>query len=285
VAVLELKIGVIGGGNMGEAVVGALTRSVVTDPSVVFVSDINRERLAGLQETYRVSVTHDSSHLFAACDVVILAVKPQQMGEVLSVISAELGRTTFDRKLVISIAAGIPLRRIEDALYAPLDDSAVARLPIIRVMPNTPALVLAGMSGMSSNRFAGEDDRAVAHTILSAMGRVIEFGEESMDAVTALSGSGPAYVFYLAESMIAAGTAIGLAADDASAMTMTTLKGALALLETRSTSAEQLRREVTSPGGTTEAAFRVLEDKGVKETIVEAIVAARDRGRELSNLS
>lgn len=279
------RIGLIGGGSMGEAFIGALAKSVISDPSKIIVSDVNEERLAGLRSTYGVSVTGDNSQVFSECNVIILAVKPQQMSEVLSEISEKPGYRIAERRVIVSIAAGIPIKKIEDFLYAPLDRASMERLPIIRVMPNTPALVSAGMSGMSANRYALDEDRAVARRILSSMGRVIEFEENDLNAVTALSGSGPAYVFYLVESMIAAGISTGLAPDDASVLTVTTLKGALALLESRSESAEQLREQVTSPGGTTEAAFRVLEKNGVKQSIIDAVSAAKHRAEELSSFS
>lgn len=285
VIVTETKIGLIGGGSMGEAFVGALAKSVISDSSMIIVSDVSDKRLAELRNTYGVSVTADNSRIFAECNVIILAVKPQQMGEVLSGISEKPGYRITERKVVVSIAAGISLKKIEDLLYTPLDEASKERLPIIRVMPNTPALVLAGMSGMSANRYALDEDRAVARNILSSMGRVIEFEENDLNAVTALSGSGPAYVFYLVESMIAAGIKTGLSSDDASVLTLTTLKGALALLEGRSASAEQLREQVTSPGGTTEAAFRVLDKNGVKESIIDAICEAKHRAEELSSIS
>ena len=285
VIVTETKIGLIGGGSMGEAFVGALAKSVISDSSMIIVSDVSDKRLAELRNTYGVSVTADNSRIFAECNVIILAVKPQQMGEVLSGISEKPVYRITERKVVVSIAAGISLKKIEDLLYTPLDEASKERLPIIRVMPNTPALVLAGMSGMSANRYALDEDRAVARNILSSMGRVIEFEENDLNAVTALSGSGPAYVFYLVESMIAAGIKTGLSSDDASVLTLTTLKGALALLEGRSASAEQLREQVTSPGGTTEAAFRVLDKNGVKESIIDAICEAKHRAEELSSIS
>ena len=149
-------------------------------------------------------------------------------------------------------------------------------------MPNAPALVLAGISGMSANRYAKPDDIQIAKTILGALGSVIEFNEADLDAVTALSGSGPAYVFYLIESMIAGGISNGLDAQQAARLTLETLKGAIKLMEERKEPPEDLRRKVTSPGGTTEAALKVLEQNHVKKDIVAAITAATQRSRELS---
>jgi pyrroline-5-carboxylate reductase len=163
-----------------------------------------------------------------------------------------------------------------------LDEAARKRLAIIRVMPNTPALVLEGMSGMTPNPNAGEQEIAITRKILEAMGRVVEFKEQDMDAVTALSGSGPAYVFYLIESMVAAGIHVGLNPEDAEVLSLQTMKGALKLMLEGNESPEQLRRKVTSPGGTTEAAFHVFEKHRVKQHIVDAIAAATRRSKELS---
>jgi pyrroline-5-carboxylate reductase len=279
---LNKKIGLIGAGNMGEAIAGALIRAKVLEPLRLHASDISMERLHRLNRSYGISTTEDNLKLFAQCDVVILAVKPQQMEQVLSQIATQENYKVTSRKLVISIAAGIRLHSIENILYTPLDNISREKLPIIRVMPNTPALVSAGISGMSPNRHAKAEDINITRTILEIMGRVIEFKEDDMDAVTALSGSGPAYVFYLVESMIEGGMNAGLNPNDAEALTLATLKGSLALMEEQNESPEALRRKVTSPGGTTEAALKVLKDNKVKQHIIEAIAAAAKRSKELS---
>jgi len=275
------KTGFIGAGNMAEAIIGAITRTGVISSSMVYASDVNTERLNMLKKTYGISGVADNVKLFSMCDIVVLAVKPQHMADVLQQLTSQNEYSVPRRKLVISIAAGVPLVKLESLLYSPLSKGENENLPIIRVMPNTPALVLAGMSGMTPNRHALPDDINAARTILEAMGKVIEFKEDDLDAVTALSGSGPAYVFYLAESMIQAGINLGLDPYDASILTNTTLKGAVALMEEMNESPELLRRRVTSPGGTTEEAFKVLEKKKVKEAIAEAIAAAAKRSKEL----
>jgi len=174
-------------------------------------------------------------------------------------------------------------------LYNSLDNDSIEKLPIIRVMPNTPALVLAGMSGMSANKYTKAEDLNTIKIILEAIGKVIEFQEEDLDAeeedldaVTALSGSGPAYVFYIAEAMIEGGIKVGLEPDKAAMLTVATIQGALKLMEESNESPEILRRKVTSPGGTTEAAFKVLEKNRVKQNVIEAIKAATIRSKELS---
>jgi len=281
-AKLNRKTGFIGAGNMAEAFIGAVTRAGIIPSTMIYASDVNSERLSMLKKTYGISVTDDNFKIFSMCDIVILAIKPQQMSDVLSQITSHNEYGIDRRKIAISIAAGVSLGKLESLLYAPLEKEKSGKLPIIRVMPNTPALVLAGISGMTPNRNAVPDDISIARTILEAMGKVIEFKEEALDAVTALSGSGPAYVFYLVESMIQGGIDLGLDPYDASILTLTTLKGSVALIEEIGESPELLRRRVTSPGGTTEEAFKVLEKKRVKETIIEAIAAAARRSKELS---
>ena len=281
-AQLNHTIGFIGAGNMGEAFVGALTRSGIFSPSAIIMSDVYQDRLEFMKKSYGVQITSDNLKLFSTSDIVVLAIKPQQMAQVLSDIAGHPDYRISQRKLIISIAAGILIRKIEDALYPKLDEASRKNLPIVRVMPNTPALVLAAMSGMSANRYVNADDIRVTRTILEAMGKVVEFQEKDLDAVTALSGSGPAYLFYLAEAMIQGGIAAGLKPEDANILTLETLNGAVKLLKERNEAPESLRRKVTSPGGTTEAAIKVMDTHGVATYIAEAIVAAAKRSEELS---
>ncbi len=278
---LEREIGFIGAGNMGEAIIGALIRSGVSDPGMINISDVSVKRIELLGKKFGINTIEDNVKLFNKCQVIVLAIKPQQMNQVLLQIAEKLC-SLGEKKLVISIAAGIPMKKIEDILYASLKNESQKNIPVVRVMPNTPALVLSGMAGMCGNRYATDEDIIITRRILEATGDVIEFREEEMDAVTAMSGSGPAYVFYLVESMIDAGIKLGFDPADASVLTLKTLKGALKLMEESSDTPEELRKKVTSPGGTTEAAFKVLEKYNVKESVVEAIKAAADRSRALS---
>jgi pyrroline-5-carboxylate reductase len=278
---IEKKLGFIGAGNMGEALIGAVIKSGLFEPSAILASDSNRQRLEFLTAKYDIRVTDDNLGLFLENDIIILAVKPQQMAQVLSDITAQKAFDVINRKLVISIAAGITIKKIETLLYEPLDESKRAKLPVIRVMPNTPALVLKGMSGLSPNRYVSREEMIIAGTILEASGTALEFKEELLDAVTALSGSGPAYVFYLLESMIQGGLDVGLSQEDSRTLSIATLKGALALLEELKESPESLRKKVTSPGGTTEAALNVMEAGAVKQIIIKAIAAAARRSKEL----
>ncbi len=280
---LNKKIGFIGAGNMGEAFVGAIIKSNILPSSMIYVSDINEERLSVLRSSYGISTLSDNVKLFSICDIIVLAVKPQHIEQVLSQITGQKDYEIHNPKLIVSIAAGIPLRKIEDILYTPLDEKFRVKLPVIRVMPNTPALVLSGMAGMSANRHASDDDIQIVRSILEALGKVIVFNEQDLDAVTALSGSGPAYVFYFIESMIEGGICVGLEPKDAVTLTIATLKGAVKLMEELNESPELLRRKVTSPGGTTEAALKVLNKNQVKQSIIEAIAAAAKRSKELSD--
>ena len=277
------KIGFIGGGNMGEAIIGALVRSRIFPPENIFVTDVSQPRLDHLRQNYGVRTVTDNSGLFSECDIIVLAVKPQQMPQVLEQIAGSSGYAVPKRKLIISIAAGIRMEKIEKILYAPLDQISEKRLPIIRVMPNTPALVLSGISGMVRNRHTGAEDAAAARSVLESMGRVIEFErEELLDAVTAVSGSGPAYVFYLIEAMTQGGIEAGLSPEDAVTLTLATVEGAARLMTVKKESAESLRRKVTSPGGTTEAAIKVMEHNNVRRHIADAVLAAAARSKELS---
>ncbi len=277
------KIGFIGAGNMGEAMIGALIQAGVFAPDRIFVHDIRPEVPERLQKTYKIEALPDNLAILRKCDAVVLAVKPQSMDRLLSDLT---GQNAFNglagRKLILSIAAGIRIKKFEERIYPSLGVENRRQLPILRVMPNTPALVRSGISGVCANAHATREDMQAATTILSAMGEVIECREKDMDALTAMSGSGPAYCFYLAEAMIEAGIRLGFDADTAARLTRATLKGAVALMEHQHEPPEALRRRVTSPGGTTQAAIAVFETHALKQVIGEAILAAAQRSRELS---
>ncbi|MFZ0611340.1 MAG: pyrroline-5-carboxylate reductase [Desulfobacterales bacterium] len=281
-AEFDVTLGFIGAGNMGEAFIGAVLRSGLLPAEKISVADVDARRLDDLHEKYNITIRPDNGALFENCRMAVLAVKPQQMPAVLREIRGCDGYRLPERKLLMSIAAGFTIRQMEQILYASLDAESVRNRPIIRVMPNTPALVLSGVSGMSSNRCATAEDARAARTLLQAVGDVFEFEEEALDAVTALSGSGPAYFFYLVESMAAAGVQVGLEAGAASALAAATLRGAARLLEASAESPAELRRKVTSPGGTTAAAIAVFERLGFKPLVTAAITAAARRAKELS---
>jgi pyrroline-5-carboxylate reductase len=277
------KIGFIGAGNMGQSMIGALLRSGVATPSEIFIHEIRSDHADALKKKFGINLLFNNEGVVRACDVVIFAVKPQMLGQILSELQSKKAfHDVSGRKLIISIAAGKRMALFEDYIYSDLDDQQKRMIPILRIMPNTPALVGAGMSGLCANIHATVSDINTAKRILLPMGKVLECEEKSMDAVTAMSGSGPAYCFYMIEAMVKAGIELGFSETTAADLTMSTFKGAIALLEQQQDSPENLRRAVTSPGGTTEAAIRVLDKNGVKDSIIHAIHAAAHRSRELS---
>jgi pyrroline-5-carboxylate reductase len=280
---LQNKIGFIGAGNMGEAIIGALIRSGTIGPSQIFIYEIRKEQVDALKKNYGITVLNDITEIINTCDVIIFAIKPQSIDPVLSGIEKSgIFRQLHDKKLIISIVAGTKIKKFENCIYSTIHDKIKSQFPIIRVMPNTPALVGEGMSGLCANSVADSNDIRIAKTLLLAMGKVLECEEKDMDAVTAVSGSGPAYCFYFVEAMIEAAKKLGFTPESAANLTITTFKGALSLLEHQKESPEQLRRKVTSPGGTTEAAIKVLEEHNVKPAIIKAVHAAAGRSRELS---
>lgn len=279
----ELRLGFIGAGNMAEAFVGAIVASGGWNTANIFVSDINQQRLEIFKHQFDITVTSDNCFIFDHCDMIFLSVKPQMLEDVLiKIVQTHQNKPLTQRKRIISIAAGITLSKIETWLYSSFDKASRQNLPIIRVMPNTPALVLSGMSGICANAYASKEDLELSISLLETVGKVIAVQEKEMDAVTALSGSGPAYVFFLAESMIEAGIKAGLTPEDAMEMTTETIMGAAKLMLHTKEAPEILRQKVTSPGGTTEAAFNVFSRYNTKDIIIEAIQRASDRSKELS---
>ncbi len=281
---LHHNIGFIGAGNMGEAIIAGLMAAGMCAPEKIFFFDVNRDRSQALRLRYGVVLLASEAAIVDTADIIVFAVKPQIIKPVLAAMAGQhLFADTTGRKLILSIAAGIRISMFEEYVYRDIDAAKQARLPILRSMPNTPALVRSGMTGLCANCHATAEDIAVIRQLLSAIGQIIDCTENEMDAVTAVSGSGPAYCFYLAEAMIAAGTQLGFSPAVAAELTVNTFKGAVALLEQRGESPETLRGKVTSPGGTTEAAIRVLDDHFVKQAFVSAILAAARRSKELSD--
>ena len=265
-------IGFIGGGNMAEALLAGITKADLFNKECIWVSDVRSERLDELKAEYGVRVTSDNVELTQQADVLMLSVKPQVMPDVLE----DIAGTLKEDVLVISIAAGITT----DAIKAKLD-----AIQIVRVMPNTPALVGAGASGLY-NASASQDGLNTALDIFASVGRAVVVDDEKLiDAVTAVSGSGPAYFFLLMEEMIKAGAKLGLTVETAKTLVLQTAKGAALLAESAQEQGEDpavLRQKVTSPGGTTEAALRTFSDEGFAAIVTKALRAARDRGRALS---
>ena len=265
-------IGFIGGGNMAEALIRGIINAGVYNPRNIFVSDIQPERLTHLAKEYGVKTTDKNELAAAEADVLVLAVKPQHIIEVLYGIK----NAPKENVLIVSIAAGIKITNIS----AILGDVA-----IVRVMPNTPALIGEGASALFAN------DRAKpmlekAKSIFLAVGRIVVVGNENlMDAVTAISGSGPAYYFFLMETMMKAAVEFGLSGDIAKSLVLQTAKGAALLAveaDRRGEDLVELRKKVTSPGGTTEAALNVWADINLAAMIAAGIKQACRRSKELS---
>jgi pyrroline-5-carboxylate reductase len=265
-------IGFIGAGNMAEALIKGVINAKLYAPENVFVSDIRAERLKFLVEKYSVIACEENSEPAAKVQTVVLGIKPQNMTDALESIKDSIG----SEKLVISIAAGIKVANVT----AVLGDVA-----IVRVMPNTPALIGQGASALFANERAKPMLRK-AVVIFSAVGKAVDVDDEDLiDAVTALSGSGPAYYFLLMEEMIKTGARLGLPEDMAKDLVLQTAKGA-ALLAVEADESDEgpdvLRQKVTSPGGTTEAALEVFKEGKISELISAAINRAYERSRELS---
>ena len=263
-----MTVAIIGAGVMGETLLSGLVRGG-HDVGDLVVVEKRPERATELREKYAVRVTDDLVEA-AGADTLALVVKPQDMGEVLS----EIAPHVRPGVLVVSLAAGITTDYIERHLP---DGAAV-----IRVMPNTPALVDEGMAAISSGTHCGEQHLVVAEQMLAVTGRVIRVPEKQQDAVTAISGSGPAYLFFVVESMIEAGVHLGLPRSTATELVVQTVVGSAKLLRETGTHPTVLREQVTSPGGTTAAAIRQLEDHKVRAAFITAMEAARDRSVALA---
>lgn len=262
------QVAVLGGGVMGETVVSALLQAGWS-PEDVDVTERYAMRANELSERYGVRSCDANPKVAKRADVLVIAVKPNVVADVLAEVSPVLRPGT----LVVSIAAGLPISFYESRLPE--------GTPVVRVMPNTPAVVGRGVSAISPGTHADADHLALTRHILSATGVVVEVPEKDLDAVTAISGSGPAYAFYLIDAMAEAGVLLGLTRELATTLAVGTVQGAATLAQERGEHPVVLRERVSSPGGTTVAAVRELDAHGVRAGIVAAAEAARDRSREL----
>ena len=263
------KLGFIGAGNMATALVKGLINSGLYRSDQLMASDKDEDQLRKISDQFGLKVCASNKDLVGECRNLILAVKPQSMREVLDHVKEDIG----DRHLIISIAAGIPLKMIQSILDR--------EIPLIRVMPNTPALIQKGVSALASGQHATTEHMDIARKIFDAVGRTVIVQEEMMDAVTALSGSGPGYIFRVMECLAEAGEQVGLEAETSLILVMQTVLGAAYLASESEKSLSQLREMVTSPGGTTEAGLAVFHEKGLERIIQEAVKAAYLRGVEL----
>ncbi len=274
---LSVKFGIIGGGVMGEALLSRLIARKIYKASEVIVSEPQSSRRNFLQQQYGVEVTAENRRVLLGTSVVLLAVKPQ----VFEAIAAELAETisvltheSSPLPLVISILAGMPLSKIE---------TIGSNLPAIRAMPNTPATVGAGMTAISLGTSTNDSHKQIAQKLFSAVGEVVEVPETLMDAVTGLSGSGPAYVAIMVEALADGGVAAGLPRAIANQLARQTVKGTVQLLQETGIHPAELKDRVTSPGGTTIAGVAALENAGFRSALIQAVVAATKRSRELGS--
>ncbi len=265
----DLTLAIVGTGRLGEALLRGLLRSSWIAPSQVICTARREDRAAALHHEHGVRTTLDNAAAIAEADVVVIALKPQTL---LGVVAEAAGAFRSDQT-VISLAAGTTTASIEALLPADV--------PVVRVMTNTPVQVDEAMSVVAPGAHAGDDDCKVAEDILGHVGRVVRLGEEHMNSVTALSGSGPAYFFLLAEAMIDAGILLGLPRHVSTELILQTMVGSARMLTDSGMHPVELREMVTSPGGTTIAAIRALESAGVRAAFLDAIEAAKIRGQEL----
>jgi len=264
------KFGSIGGGVMGEALLSRLIVKEIYAAKDVLVSEPSRERRDFLTEKYGVEVTGDNKEVVAnVSEAILLAVKPQVFPAVASEL---LSVSAPEKPLIISILAGVPLSKLE---------TAFPELPVVRVMPNTPATVGAGMSAIAPGKYVTPAHLELAKGILQAVGEVVEVPESMMDAVTGLSGSGPGYVAVLVEALTDGGVRAGLPRAIASKLALQTVLGTAVLLQESRMHPAELKDKVTSPGGTTIAGIAQLESAGFRSALIEAVMAASDRSREL----
>jgi pyrroline-5-carboxylate reductase len=269
------KLGFIGAGNMGQALARGLVDHKVFKPAELIASDVDAVRRRKFSRATKIAAVRDNLQVVREAPAILLAVKPQTIDGVLAEIGAQLAREhTAARKLFISIAAGVPIARIQSHLGA--------RCRVIRVMPNAPAMVGEGMAALVRGAAAARADEAFALKLFRAVGQAVALGDEALlDAVTALSGSGPAYVYLFVKAMADAGVEQGLPAKLAYEMALQTLCGAAAQMRQSKMPVEELIRIVASPGGTTEAALRSFTANGFPGVVAAAIKAAADRSREL----
>ncbi|MFX4261446.1 pyrroline-5-carboxylate reductase [Pelotomaculum propionicicum] len=264
------KIGFLGGGAMGEALITGLLRTGLVAPSEVYISDVDAQRLEVLRQKLSVNTTADNRAVVSAADIVIIAVKPHVAASVLKEIAA-LARP---EKTFISIAAGVTISQIESCLEGPV--------PVIRVMPNTPCLVGEGASAVSAGKHAGEKSMKEALAIFNSAGAAVEVPESLLDCVTGLSGSGPAYMYVVLESLIDGAVRLGLPGDIARKLAAQTMLGAAKMVLETTDHPAKLKNMVTTPGGTTAAGLFALEEGALRSVLMKAVADATRRSREMS---
>lgn len=263
-----MKIGFIGAGNMAEAIICGLLRAKAAKPSEIFINDIAKPRIDILKKRYKVVPVVSNNAIVSDSDVIIIAVKPKDAKSILECLG-NIKKGSF----IISIMAGVTTGFFS---------KSGKKLPVVRVMPNTPALVLSGITGICKGKYANKTNLQKAKNILSSVGKVVEVNEKLMDAVTSVSGSGPAYVFLFAEALIEAAKKAGLDKTSAKILVSNTLLGGARMILDSKDEPSVLREKVTSPGGTTAAALEVFENLKFKEIVGKAVQAAKKRSKAMS---
>ncbi len=266
------KLGFIGGGNMTEALLKGLLASSSVGLKNILVSDLLSDRLEYLNKEYKVKTTDDNRILVQKSDILILAVKPQVVSKVLESFS-----DLMSHKIIISVAAGISISFIEDIL----NREGKKEISVIRTMPNTPALVQEGATAICGGGHSSKLDIKIAHHIFKAIGQTVAIEETHMDAVTGLSGSGPAYIFMIIEALSDAGVKVGLSREVSNILTIQTILGSAKLARDGGKHPGELKDMVTSPGGTTISGLHMLEEGGVRTALMNAVERATQRSREL----
>jgi len=281
----EPRIGFIGSGNMAEAIIKGLISTGTAEPSRIIISDRMEARLVHMAGAYEVKISNSNAEAARESDVIFIAVKPPDVPGVLRAIAPEFNEVPPAKegagKLLISIAAGVTTTSILDSLRE--GGLNLPFIPIIRAMPNIPVTLGEGMTALVPGTGADARDIETAGRLFSSVGRVLTIDDEGLlDAVTAISGSGPAYFFYFMEALLRAGEKAGLSDDTARALVLQTAAGAAEMAVKSGKGLEELRRMVTSPGGTTEAAIKVFASSDFEEIVEKAVKAAARRSRELS---
>lgn len=271
------KLGFIGGGNMAEAMIKGLLSASFIDAKNILVAEPSPGRREHLHSEYKVKVTDDNREIPAKSDIMVLAVKPQIVKKVLE----EIHDRVDSKTLVISIAAGVTIGAIDDVLRGGQDK----KICIVRTMPNTPALVQESVTAIAPGSNVTKSDLKIAHRIFEAIGRTVDVDEVNMDAVTGLSGSGPAYIFLIIEALADAGVKMGLSRDVAYTLTVQTVLGSAKLARESGKHPGELKDMVTSPGGTSISGLHTLEAGGLRTTLMNAVEEATRRSMELGRNS
>ncbi len=267
------KLGFLGGGNMAEAIIKGLISASFIEAKNIYVSDPVEARQETLHKLYKIKASGDNREVAEKCDVLIVAVKPQVIQSLLK----EIQDLVDNSKLIVSVAAGTPIVAFEEIL----NNSPSKSASIVRTMPNTPALVQAGVTAIAASEHCSKTDIQIAHRLFEAIGKTVDVEETHLDAVTGLSGSGPAYIFMIIEALSDAGVKMGLSREVSNALTIHTVMGSAKLALESGKHPGELKDMVTSPGGTTISGLHTLEAGGLRTTLMNAVEEATLKSVEL----